>query len=227
MQDVESDIKREEEAQLDESELWALPIIQYACERKKISDATPKVCSECGETKLGSDFYPFQGKCKKCSYKYQLKWSHEHPKHLPPMDRPFCNNKDCAGYLGVHVAETVLSTIFEGITRCKTSNPGYDFTCKKGYKIDVKASCIRVNRGWKFWQFYIRKNKVADYFLCLAFDSRESLNPEHLWLIPGDAINNFQTIDISKCTLGKWSQYELPLTKVHDACFAFREGART
>ena len=222
MDDVLID-KREEEAQLDESELWALPIIKYAAERKKISDASPKKCNLCGEVKPMSEFYNFQGKCKKCSDKVHFEWVRAHPKHLPPLDKPFCNNKEHPGYLGVHVAETVLSTIFEGVTRCKMHNHGYDFVCKKGHKIDVKASCVRTNKGWNYWQFYIRKNKVADYFLCLAFDSRESLNPEHLWLIPGAVINNLHTIDISKCTLGKWSQYELPLTKVEDACIAFRQ----
>lgn len=96
-------------------------------------------------------------------------------------------NKDCTLYLGVHIAERVLSHIFEDVVRMPNGTPGFDFICKKGFKIDVKSSCLS-KKG--YWQFNIKYNKIADYFLLLAFDNREYLNPEHIWLIKRSDLSN-------------------------------------
>jgi len=70
------------------------------------------------------------------------------------------------------------------------------------------------------WGFSIQKNQVADYFLCLAFDNRESLEPQHVWLIPSGPIQNLLNIRISEKpeSLAKWSKYERPLNKVILSC---------
>lgn len=99
--------------------------------------------------------------------------------------KPMSENKSCSQYLGVHIAERVLSHVFESVTRMPILNPGYDFICKKGYKINVKSACITKNNLTKIWNFYIRKNTIPDYFLLLAFDNRTDLNPLHIWLIKG------------------------------------------
>ena len=126
-------------------------------------------------------------------------------------------------YLGVYVAERALSKFFNDIQKMPMNNPGYDYICGKGFKIDVKSSCLhkyKNNRGQMRWQFTIRRNKIADYFLCLAFDSRESLTPLHVWLIPSSIVSNRTHLDITNTIeiLSKWALYERPIDRVVACC---------
>lgn len=116
-------------------------------------------------------------------------------------------NPDCAIFLGVVVAERVLSKVFKNVERMRQGNPGYDFICGKGFKIDVKSSCFDKKRG--SWRFRIDRNQEANYFLCLAFDNRKDLKPQHLWLIPSKVVNHLTGATISRSKLEKWAQYEL------------------
>lgn len=131
---------------------------------------------------------------------------------------PMSENKNCAQYLGIYIAERLLSKIFEDVQRMPNNFSGYDFICGKGFKIDVKSCSF--NKIEKMWRFYILKNKTADYFLLLAFDNREDLNPLHIWLIRGDEIvgikgklnslNNKNSICIgnTELSLKKYKCYE-------------------
>jgi len=116
-------------------------------------------------------------------------------------------NKQSSLYLGVTVAESVLSKIFKNVEVMRNGNPGYDFKCNHGYLIDVKSSTKMKNQ--KAWYFNINRNLIADHFLCLAFDNRDNLKPEHIWLIPGKQINHLTGLQIFKSKLSKWNQYEL------------------
>lgn len=100
------------------------------------------------------------------------------------ISHPMSENKDCTLYLGIHIAERLLSKIFKDIKRMNCNNRGYDFICKMGFKIDVKSSVL--NKKNNCWQFGISYNHIADYFLLLAFDNRECLNPLHIWLFKRD-----------------------------------------
>ena len=128
------------------------------------------------------------------------------------------NNKCCPDYLGVTVAEKVLSKVFKNVQRMPMNNPGFDFICGRGYKIDVKSACKLKDRNT--WMFCINHNRIAGYFLVLAFDNRDDLNPLHVWLIPGRAVNHLSILAISLSTIEKWSQYELigKLDKVIACC---------
>ena len=110
------------------------------------------------------------------------------------------------------------------------NNPGFDFICNKGYKIDVKSSVLL--KGGKRdknlgWSFAINKNKIADYFLLIGFDNREDLNPLKLWLIPGNILNEQKGKHITNIekVLLKWKQYELnnELEKVIICCNKFKD----
>ena len=104
-------------------------------------------------------------------------------------------------------------------------NPGYDFICNHGKKIDVKSSCALKDTRWNSatsWAFHINHNTTADYFLCLAFDNREDLNPLHAWLLPGSKFNNFSKVQISLSTIHKWDAYALDISKISDCCDAMR-----
>jgi len=135
-------------------------------------------------------------------------------------------------YLGVTVAEKVLSNVFSNVQRMPRGNHGYDFICGKGYKVDAKAACYN---GDVVWSFSLGYNKIADYFACLAFDNRRSLTPLHFWLVPSDAkvpykrtgtaraVNNLHAICINPRNLKKWEEYEKPIDKILTACNVLKE----
>lgn len=143
--------------------------------------------------------------------------------HITGRNQSMSENRSCPQFLGIHVAEEVLSRVFKNVHRMLNNNQGYDFICGGGYMIDVKASCRGhpLNQADR-WLFTIKKNKIAEYFLLLAFDSRKDLNPEHIWLIPGGDINDHAGIGISETTLDKWKDYELPTDKLVSCCDAMR-----
>ena len=128
------------------------------------------------------------------------------------------NNKNCASYLGVTIAEQLLAKVFKNVVMMPYGNKGFDFKCNQGYMIDVKSAVKRNLR--RAWMFKINKNLIADYFLCLAFDNRQQLNPMHIWLIPSKEINHLKFLTISESRLIKWSKYELidKLDKVIGCC---------
>ncbi len=97
-------------------------------------------------------------------------------------------NQYCSIYLGIYIAEQSLKKVFKNVVWMSIRNKGYDFVCDKGNKIDVKSSCLRFSNGWSF---VISKNKIADYFLLVAFDNRENIKPLHLWLIKGNELVKF------------------------------------
>lgn len=129
--------------------------------------------------------------------------------HILGLCKSMYEDKNSALYLGVVVAERVLSKVFEEVKRMHHGNPGFDFICKNGYKIDVKSSCLHKTGNHTFWKFNINKNKIADYFLLLAFDNREDLNPKRIWLIKGTEIinacllNNKESLDITNNKKGR------------------------
>ena len=167
--------------------------------------------------------------CRKCRREYNQQRANPEKqaarvrewRHRTGRQRPMSENRDCSSFLGVHVAERVLSYLFKNVVRMPYCNIGYDFKCGKGYLVDVKSSCryhSNIKTQSDRWIFSIKKNQIAEYFLCLAFDNRESLHPEHVWLIPASDVNDHSTISVSETTLSKWSKYERPVNQVATCC---------
>ena len=140
----------------------------------------------------------------------------------PGFNNGSVNNKQCASYLGITIAERVLSKVFKNVERMPYKNPGYDFKCNNGYKIDVKGATKMKNQN--AWSFHIRHNQIADYFLCLAFDDRKNLNPLHIQLIPDEKVNHLKGLTISASRIDKWDEYALDINKVSACCNALKEG---
>jgi len=194
--------------------------------------ANPK-CRVCGTKLTEENWNPSYQKnrkyiCKKCSAETDRLWAKANPDKAKARStrrnrkmgiRAFNENKECASFLGVHIAERVLSHAFKDVEVMPTNNPGYDFICNKGKKIDVKSACRRKTGSW---DFHIGRNPTADYFLCLAFDNRENLNPLHVWLLPGGAINHLTCVGISQSTIHKWDEYKLDVSKITTCCEAMR-----
>ena len=190
---------------------------------------TNPTCKVCGVKLIDENWQPsYQKKhdhiCKKCECERTRQWRKANPEKAKAIStrnnrkrgkQPMNENKKCASYLGVYVAERVLSHVFKNVQQMPYGNPGYDFICNKGYMVDVKSSCLHRDNTWLF---HIDHNAIADYFLCLAFDNRQDLNPLHVWLIPGCDINDHISVSISKPTVGKWQQYERSVDQVTTCC---------
>ena len=142
--------------------------------------------------------------------------------HLPMAD-----NHECPAWLGIYIAERALSKFFDNIERLPVGSSGGDFRCGKGKLIDVKSSCP-TGKQTPCFHFNINRNIVADYFLCLGFKDRESLEPLHVWLIPGEDVNYSLGISITmgKRSLANWSKYEKSLDKVVARCDQMRETSK-
>lgn len=179
-------------------------------------------CQKCGIELTEENWYASQQKknyyiCKRCSNEKGRKSAikSERRKGVQPFDE----NPNCAQYLGVHVAERVLSHVFKDVKRMPMNNPGYDVICNQDKLVDVKSSCTQGGGGWSF---RIRQNTVADFFLCIAFDNRENLNPLHVWMIPGSTVNHLTGLSISESTHHKWDEYRLDTSKIAECCDSIR-----
>ena len=200
------------------------------------------ICEKCGKDKK----HKAHGMCEKCyrvaAYKacpeklrlLNTNWRKANPEKARLISKrasrkqgtlPMSENRECTMWLGVHVAEQVLSNVFKNVDRMPPNYPGYDFICNKGKKIDVKSACLTTKHGkLTQWAFVIKRNEMPDFFLCIAFDNRKNLTPLHLWLIPGKIINHLSSASISISTLGKWQKYELDLTKTIKCCNKIKIG---
>lgn len=138
-------------------------------------------------------------------------------------------NMNCSLWLGIHIAERILPEIYENVEMMPLCNTGFDAICSKDYKIDVKSSCILSNRSYNYYNFSIKKNIIADYFIMFGFDNRENLNLLIIWLIKGTEIikgrklNEIKELKIANSDIGinKYKKYELSnelLSKAKDVC---------
>lgn len=202
-----------------------------AYKEKRRKDNTPasvvretKKCRSCGVVKTATEFYHNIGTsdrlasyCKICAHTNVRNW-----KHLRGLNAPMAENKLCTAYLGVVIGEQLLPSYFPGVRRMPTNNPKYDFVCPKGFKIDVKTSTLHgVNqKGVVGWRFNIKQNEDADYFACIGFDDRESLNVVRFWLIPGAKIARLTALVITTGiqSLHKWAEFEKPIETLVNSC---------
>ena len=212
-----------------------------------------KICNKCHQELKFVEFYKdkthkfgLTSRCKKCHGEYDRQyrinhrdqiiqqhkqWYEDHPgytaerNHRTGRSQPMSENKECSSYLGVHIAERVLSAVFQNVERMPNGNPGFDFICAKGKKVDVKSACLCYSEHRSpYWHFKINRNTTADAFLCIAFDNRESLTPIHIWLIPANEVNHLVRLRITNIpeSLEKWFKFEKPLDKVLECCNVLR-----
>ena len=178
-----------------------------------------KTCRICGGSFSDTYFQRHSGmkdgrknECRECCRKNNRRLEIEKG-HVPYTD-----SKCCSWYLGVHIAETILESVFKTAERMPHNNKGFDFICGKGYKVDVKSSCLcsHPETKIKHWVFTVDRNIIADYFAFVAIDNRDSLKLMHLWIVPGDLVNTRKGIVIqnSDKVIQKWKKYEHPIVSI-------------
>ena len=187
-----------------------------------------KICNKCLIEKPITQFY--KGKkqtrsiCNKCHAKYNRTWNHNNPIKSKLIERnkrirlgftTMDTNSKCPGFLGIHIAEQLLSKVYDNVLKQPNGNKGFDFICDHGKKIDVKAACLYKCKTQKpYWNFNINKNTISDFFLCLAFDDRTHLTPLHIWLLPSQKFNHLSSTGIAITKINKWDEYKLNINKV-------------
>jgi hypothetical protein len=196
-------------------------------------DGKSYVCIDCGVELNDDNWSPGKKKirarvCRSCATERGRQWQSENKKRCRENETararragilPVDKNRSCPGFLGIHIAEQVLAKVFPNVVQMPVNNIGYDYICSKNKRIDVKSATASKTGGWGF---HIRKNCIADHFLCIAFDNRTDLNPIHLWLIPGKKVNCKNNLSIPLSKIHAWKKYELPIDKVSACCDTMR-----
>jgi len=188
-------------------------------------------CQRCKELKSPEEFHNSKnspdGKvewCKLCAKEYRKKHYKEQRK-LAGFTSMF-ENKNSPGYLGIVIGERLCQHLFKDVIKMPNNNPGFDIICNQGKMIDIKTACSRLSGKYLRWHFNIYKNKVANFFLCIAFDNRKNLTPLHIWMIPSDKINDKGNITIRNSTLHKWIQYERSIEELQICCITMKSDVK-
>lgn len=101
---------------------------------------------------------------------------------------PMSENPDCSRWFGEFIAENYVMKTFEDYIKAPPNNPGFDWTCNKGQKVQHKARCLEIACTTFGWGFPIRRNNVPDYFILSAWKDRQSLTPMFVWIFRRDEI---------------------------------------
>lgn len=136
----------------------------------KATDRLPKVINAGCKT-----FKEYRDKCaQNIGYKdfneWQREWRYKTGRQTPAEDSP-----ECSLYFGIYIAENYIIRTFDNPIKMPPGNPGFDWICNKGLKIESKARCLRLDRNQ--FTFTIDWNNIADWFIFSGWNNRESLKP--------------------------------------------------
>jgi len=124
-------------------------------------------------------------------------------------------------FLGITCTEGVVAPVVLGklynsknIIRTPPNYSGWDYTARIGStdtKIDCKSSCLREGFNPAHWDFNTSKNTSTNLFLFVAFDSREDLNVNHIWMVPAELVKDYRNVWIENTSesLNQWSKWEV------------------
>ena len=107
------------------------------------------ICKVCGDVLVDDNWTLSQRKrnhhlCKKCVSERRVIYRRK------IGGRPMNENKECSAYLGVYIAERVLSKVFKDVQVMPPCNPGYDIICNHEKLIDIKSSAYSADGRWAF-----------------------------------------------------------------------------
>ena len=206
------------------------PLDEFNNDRSR-KDGKKSSCKECRRK--------YNQEHRKEKIEYNKKYTQEHKKEKAEYDKEhyertgrqkqgktsMYENKMCAAYLGIVIGERLIRHLFKDVQIMPHGNPKFDFICNKGMKIDVKTSTTHFNKNkYPFWSFTIDRNKVADFFILVAFDNRTDLNPLHLWMIPGRKINEDTSKSIALSRIHKWDKWKKDIKDAKLCCNELKRG---
>ncbi len=146
------------------------------------------------------------------------------------IHEPMEFNTDCPSYFGIYIAEKYIIQTFEDPIHMPPNNPGFDWLCKKKLKIQSKARCIGYHSccDSSIFEFLIKRNSIADWFILSAWDNRDSLTPLHVWIfhkndiVRGRKFCEFVSLSITNKPeyLKEFEKYEVTdkLEKLKEIC---------
>lgn len=139
-------------------------------------------------------------------------WLHWTGRNLPKE-----LNTECSSWFGEFTENLMIQT-FEDPVKMHYGNPGFDWLCKNGEKIDNKGRCLQhAENQSERWIFHINHNNIADWFILSAWDNRDSLTPLHVWafhkndIVRGKKFWRRETFSISNTLEGlkEFEKYEI------------------
>lgn len=184
--------------------------------KEKIKERNKKYCEEHKSEIKEKDAIYYENNREEILRKNKIRYEKE---RMLQGKKSMYENKFCASYLGIVIAERLVRHLFKDVKVMPFGNPNFDFICNKGKKIDVKSSttCIRKNRS-PSWSFNIDHNAVADFFILAAFDNIENLNPLHLWMIPGKELNHQGSANVALSRIHKWDECKMDINDAQLCC---------
>ena len=113
--------------------------------------------------------------------------------------------------LGLYI-EQAIARMFGSVAEV-TNNPGVDFICPNGYKMQVKTSSLSKSK-YPSWYFNINENKIVDYFILVAVNHIDDIDKEnfkhvHIWIMKGNVLNYKTGVSISPSRVYKWNEYSI------------------
>lgn len=147
--------------------------------------------------------------CDECKRKYKNN-NNRIRLYEQQIQQPMTDNHLCSAYLGCYRAENFVFSYYNISDIMPYGFHGYDCICNNKYKLEIKSSTVyhRTPNGYN-WQFAIRKNKIADYFILVAYDDNDSLSkPSHMWEIPANLVNMKTCLSIS-CNPRKRTAFDM------------------
>ena len=153
-------------------------------------------------------------------------------KHKAGICLPKEFNEDCSVHFGDFTENLMIQT-FEDPIKMPYGNPGFDWKCKNGDKIDNKGICLMCRGYSPYFAFPIRCNNIADVFILSCWDDRNSLNPLHIFafhkndIVRGRKFCKFELFVITNTPkklkeLEKWEVTDR-LNKLKEICNVLKE----
>lgn len=175
---------------------------------------TLKHCKTCNElitdeNKVMNGTY-IKSVCKKCKNEYELKYRHD-----TGISGRMKTNDKCGVFLW-EKAKHIIRTNFPTWIEMPQLTKHFNFIDDNGEKIAIRASVtlLAKNKFTPHWHFHVVENRIADKYIFMGFDSRQTLELIRAWIIPNNTY--FKTIrgfgiTTSEKSIAKWKKYEIIL----------------
>lgn len=131
------------------------------------------------------------------------------------LSSPMLESTNWSKFFGEHIVENYIMKIFEDPIKMPQNNKGFDWLSKKGEKIQCKARYPERCGVNIRWNFAIRYNCTADWFILSGWDGIDSPKPLHVWIfhkkemIRGRKFWRRESLSISPKTLEEFKKYEV------------------